>query len=52
MKHHALFVIFEKAAKSQIAVFCKLLVALYDYTFKDSCIMWTYFDRLKEAITM
>ena len=29
MKYHALFVIFEKAAKFEIFVFCKLYVALY-----------------------
>ena len=29
MKHHALFVIFEKAAKFEIVVCCKLYVALY-----------------------
>ena len=30
MKYHALFVIFEKAAKFDIGVCCKLLVALYE----------------------
>ena len=29
MKYHALFVIFEKAAKFEMVVFCKLKVALY-----------------------
>ena len=29
MKYHALFVIFEKAAKFEFVVCCKLLVALY-----------------------
>ena len=29
MKYHVLFVIFEKAAKFEIVVCCKLLVALY-----------------------
>ena len=29
MKYHALFVIFEKAAKFEIVVCCKLYVALY-----------------------
>ena len=29
MKYHALFVIFEKAAKFEIVVCCKLSVALY-----------------------
>ena len=29
MKYHALFVIFEKAAKYEIVVCCKLYVALY-----------------------
>ena len=29
MKYHALFVIFEKAAKFEIVVCCKLKVALY-----------------------
>ena len=29
MKYHALFVIFEKAAKFEIVVCCKLLVVLY-----------------------
>ena len=29
MKYHVLFVIFEKAAKFEIVICCKLLVALY-----------------------
>ena len=29
MKYHTFFVIFEKVAKLEIAVFCILLVALY-----------------------
>ena len=32
MKYHALFVIFEKAAKFEIVVCCKLYVALYGLT--------------------
>ena len=30
MKYHALFVIFEKAAKSEIVVCCKLKMALFE----------------------
>ena len=32
MKYHALFVIFEKAAKFEIVVCCKLQVTLYGLT--------------------
>ena len=32
MKYHALFVIFEKASKFEIVVYCKLKVALYGLT--------------------
>ena len=34
MKYHALFVIFEKAAKFEIVICCKLKVALYGLRLK------------------
>ena len=39
MKYHALLVIFEKAAKFEIVVCCKLQVALYGLTYN------TYLER-------
>ena len=40
MKYHALFVIFEKPAKFEIVVCCKLLVALYGLKKKRLLVLW------------
>ena len=37
MKYHALFVIFEKAAKFLIVICCKFLVALYGLKKWEKC---------------
>ena len=44
-KYHALFVIFEKAAKFEIAVCCKLQVALFAVNFATN---FLFFEGNKE----
>ena len=41
MQFHALFIIFEKAAKFEIVVCCKLYVALYGLTQADKSVSLT-----------